>query len=117
VVKKLHAGESFEVLAEQHSEDPNFTPGGALGTFKAGEFAKEMEAAVVNLNPGETSEVVALKGSFHILKLVGKKIVSDSRFDKEKEKIRNQLFELAFQKYFKLWLEAKREESFIRINK
>ena len=117
VEKKLRSGESFDVLAEQHSEDPNFSPGGVLGTFRAGEFGKEMESAVAKINPGETTPVVHSKGGIHILKLISKKIVSDSKFEKEKEKIRSQLFEKAFQKHFKNWLEAKKEESFIRINK
>jgi peptidyl-prolyl cis-trans isomerase SurA len=117
VLGKLKAGESFEVLAEQHSEDPNFTPGGVLGTFKAGEFAKEMEKAVASLSPGETSDVVTSKSGLHILKLVSKKIVADPRFEKEKESIRGQLFEASFQKQFKLWLSSKRDDSFIRINK
>lgn len=117
VLAKLAAGESFEVLAEQNSEDPNFTAGGVLGVFKAGEFSKEMEAAVKNLNAGEFSTVVATKSAVHILKVLSKKLVSDPRFEKEKEKIRAELFEKSFQKYFKSWLESKREESFIKINK
>jgi peptidyl-prolyl cis-trans isomerase SurA len=117
VEKKLKAGESFEVLAEQHSEDSNFSAGGVLGTFRAGEFSREMEAAVAKINPGETTGVVHSRGGIHILKLLSKKVVSDAKYEKEKEKIRNQLFEKAFQKQFKNWLDAKREESFIRINK
>jgi peptidyl-prolyl cis-trans isomerase SurA len=117
VLKKLRAGESFEVLAEQHSEDANFSAGGSLGTFKAGEFAKEMESAVNSLNIGEISEIVKSKTGFHILKVNNKKIVSDPRFEKEKEKIRAQLFEKSFQKHFRNWLQSKREESFIHINK
>jgi peptidyl-prolyl cis-trans isomerase SurA len=117
VLKKIRSGESFEVLAEQHSEDTNFSTGGALGTFKAGEFAKEMEGAVSSLNIGEVSEIVKSKTGFHVLKVNNKKIVSDPRFEKEKEKIRSQLFEKSFQKHFRNWLQSKREESFIRINK
>jgi peptidyl-prolyl cis-trans isomerase SurA len=117
VEKKLQQGESFEVLAEQNSEDSNFSAGGALGTFRAGEFGKEMENAVSKINPGEVTGVVRSKNGFHILKLLNKKIVADPIFDKDKEKIRNQLFEKAFQKQFRNWLDAKRDESFIRINK
>lgn len=117
VVKKLKAGESFEVLAEQHSEDPNFATGGVLGTFKAGEFAKEMEDAVSKINPGETTDVVKSKGGLHIIKLLSKKIVADPRYEREKEKIRNVLFEKSFQKNFKTWLESKKDDSFIKINK
>jgi peptidyl-prolyl cis-trans isomerase SurA len=116
VYKKLRSGESFEVLAEQNSEDPNFTSGGLLGSFKAGEFGKELEGAVSSLKPGEYSTIVKTKSGFHIIKLLGKKIVTDPRFEKEKEKISSRLLEKAFQKQFKLWVEAKRDESFIKIN-
>lgn len=117
VLKKLRSGESFEVLAEQHSEDINFATGGALGTFKAGEFTKEMEVSVAKLNSGEFSDIIKIKDGFRIVKVNSKKIVSDPRFEKEKEKIRAQLFEKSFQKHFKNWLETKKEESFVKINK
>lgn len=117
VEKKLKNGESFDVLSEQHSEDSNFTAGGLLGSFKAGEFAKEMEDAVSRVAPGQTTSVVKSKAGFHILKLLSKKIVADPKFEKEKEKIRAQLFDKAFQKHFKNWLQAKRDEAFIKINK
>lgn len=115
-LKKLKAGESFETVAEQFSEDPNFVTGGVLGTFRAGEFSKEFEAAVQNLNPGQTTEIVRAKGLLYILKVTGKSIVADPAFEKEKDRIRAQLFEVAFQKNFRLWLDMKREESFLKIN-
>ena len=116
VLRKLKSGEVFEALAEQNSEDPNFANGGMLGSFKAGEFAPEMERAVARLNPGDTTDIVKSKGGYHILKLLSKKVITDTRYEKEKEKIRNQLFEKAFQKQLKNWIEQKREESFVRIN-
>lgn len=116
VLKKLKGGEDFESLAEQNSEDPNFTNGGLLGTFKAGEFAPEMEQAVAKLNAGETTNIVKSRMGLHILKLIGKRVIADPQFEKEKEKIRNQLFEKSFQKQLRNWMEQKREESFVRIN-
>ncbi len=117
VLKKIRSGESFEALAERNSEDPNFSSGGVLGTFKAGEISPEMEHAVESLADGQVSEVIASKGGFQIIKMLGKKMVTDPKFEKEKEKIRGQLFEKAFQKHFKNWIDGKRDESFIRINK
>jgi peptidyl-prolyl cis-trans isomerase SurA len=116
VLGKLKAGETFEALAEQNSEDPNFANGGLLGTFKAGEFAKEMEQAVSKLSPGETTGLVRSRAGFHILKLLSKRVIQDPRYEKEKEKIRSQLFERAFQKQIRTWIEQKREESFVRVN-
>ena len=116
VLKKLKAGESFDVLAEQNSEDSNFTAGGILGTFKTGEFNKELESAVSGLSAGEVSNVIQTKIGFQIIKVLNKKITTDPRLEKEKDKIRSMLFEQAFQKHFKNWLESKRDESFVKIN-
>lgn len=115
-LKQLRGGQAFEQVAEQYSEDTNFTAGGLLGTFKAGEFSKDMESAVKDLNVGEISGVVKLRNGYHILKVLSKKLVTDPNFEKQREKIYGELFDKAFQKNFKLWLETKKEESFIRIN-
>ena len=53
---------------------------------------------------------------FHGSKVVATSGIEGGCFDKEKEKIRNQLFEAAFQKNFKAWIESRREDSFVRVN-
>ena len=113
---KIKSGQVFEKVAEQNSEDPNFTAGGYLGTFKSGEFGKELEAAVSKLKPNEISEVVQTRMGFHILKLNNKKIINDPEYDKQKEAIRANLKEAAFRKHFVVWLDNKKESAFIRIN-
>lgn len=116
VLKQLSAGENFESLAEQASEDPNFTSGGLLGTFKSGEFLKEIESAIAPLNPGQTTKVVKSRLGFHVVKLVNKKIATDTRYEREKEKIRRQLMEKSIRRQFRSWMSARRDDSFIRIN-
>jgi peptidyl-prolyl cis-trans isomerase SurA len=116
VLDKLRAGESYETLAEQNSEDPNFTSGGVLGTFKSGEFMKEIEDSIQNLNAGQTTGLVKSRMGFHIVKLLNKKLTTDPKFEKEKEKIKSALFEQNFKRQMKNWLISMREESFIRIN-
>ncbi|PWU19605.1 MAG: survival protein SurA [Bdellovibrio sp.] len=116
VLKKINAGQNFETLAEQHSEDPNFTTGGILGTFKTGEIAKEIEDAVAGLNPGQISGLVQSKNGVHILKLVSRKITSDPQFEKEKDRIRAAMMEQTFQKQFRIWLNQKKEESVVHFN-
>lgn len=116
VLTKLRAGENFENLAQQFSEDPNFTSGGSLGTFKAGEFLPEIEASVANLKVGEITPIVKSRIGFHIVKLTSKKITADPRFERAKERIKAVLLENSFKKQLKTWLVNKREESFVRIN-
>ena len=116
VFEKLQSGGSFETLAQNHSEDPGFTNGGLLGSFRSGEFLKEMEDAVKPLVPGGTSGVVRTKTGFHILKLLGKKLVADEDLERNKEDIRAQLLQKAFKRQFQFWLEQKRADAFIKIN-
>jgi peptidyl-prolyl cis-trans isomerase SurA len=116
VLQKLRSGENFETLAEQNSEDPNFTAGGLLGTFKSGEFLSEIEESIQNMTAGQTSGIVKSRLGFHIVKLLGKKLTADPKFEREKEKIKSGLFEQNFKRQMKNWLSSKREEAFIRIN-
>ncbi len=116
VYEKLRGGENFEVLAQQFSEDTNFSNGGFLGNFKTGEFLKELEDSVVSLSPGQYSPIVKSRMGFHIVKLLSKKGSTDPRFEKDKEKIKAQIFDATFRRQLKLWLQTKRDESFLRIN-
>lgn len=116
VLGKLRSGENFETLAQQYSEDPNFSAGGALGTFKSGEFLPEIEEAIASLKVNETTPIVKSRMGFHIVKLTGKKLTTDPKFERAKEKIKAQLLETSFKRQLKNWLQNKREESFIRIN-
>lgn len=113
---KLRTGENFEKLAERISEDPNFSAGGLLGTFKAGEFLKEIEDRVSTLATGEISSVVRSRIGFHIVKVISKKLAPDPRFEREKERIRRQLENQAIRRQFRVWLQARKDDSFIRIN-
>jgi len=116
VEEKIKGGQSFEKLAEQFSEDPNFTKGGLLGTLKAGEMAKEFEEAVKKLSPGEVSPVVKTANGFHLIKITKRTLISDPKLDEQREDIRRQLYADAFKRQFRLWLNQRRDESFIKIN-
>lgn len=116
VEEKIKGGQSFEKLAEQYSEDPGFTKGGALGTFKAGEMLKEIEAAVRGVGPGETTGIIKTAGGYQIIKVNKRTLISDPKLDEEREEIRKTLYTEAFKRQFRLWLTQRRDEAFIKIN-
>lgn len=116
VLEKIKGGGNFETLAEQNSEDPNFSTGGLLGTFKAGEFLKEIEDAIADLEVNQVTPVVKSRMGFHIVKLLAKKMTLDAKFEREKEVIKSQLMEANFRRQLKIWLLSKREDAQIRIN-
>jgi peptidyl-prolyl cis-trans isomerase SurA len=115
-LSKLRSGENFETLAQQFSEDPNFSAGGSLGSFKSGEFLPEIEEAISNLKVGETTGIVKSRLGFHIVKLTSKKLTADPKFEKQKDRIKAQLMEASFKRQLRLWLQNKRDDSFVRIN-
>jgi len=71
---RIQAGESFEELAKQYSEDPGSgAQGGYLGFFKRKELVPEYEAAALRLEPGQLSPVVESQFGFHLIQLIERK--------------------------------------------
>ncbi|TGE19818.1 peptidylprolyl isomerase [Hymenobacter elongatus] len=71
---RIQAGESFETLAKQYSEDPGSgAQGGYLGFFKRRELVPEYEAASLKLEPGQMSPIVESQFGFHLIQLIERK--------------------------------------------
>lgn len=62
---------TFEEMAKAYSEDPgSASQGGDLGWFSRGQLVKEYEAAVLNMKPGEYSEIIESQFGFHFIQLL-----------------------------------------------
>jgi peptidyl-prolyl cis-trans isomerase D len=71
IAARLDAGESFEDLARELSDDPgSAASGGDLGFFGRGMMTPEFEDAVFALQQGERSQPVKSPFGFHIIELV-----------------------------------------------
>lgn len=116
VLAKIKEGIPFEKLVSQYTEEINFSSGGSLGTFKAGEMSGEIEKAVSPLKSGEVSGVVRTRLGYHIFKLNKKTLIDNPALAEQRAKLRNELFQVSFNKQLKTWIEQKRSEAFIRIN-
>tara|TARA_B100000749_G_scaffold122825_1_gene93868 strand:+ start:110051 stop:111001 length:951 start_codon:yes stop_codon:yes gene_type:complete len=114
---KLQSGEEFSAVAEQLSEDPNFTSGGLMGTFKSGEMRKEIERAIGKLDVGETTKVIPIPQGFQIVKVVKKTLTTNPEIASKTNSIRQVLMADAIKRGLKSWLDEQRERAFIRINK
>jgi peptidyl-prolyl cis-trans isomerase SurA len=115
--EKLRAGANFEQLAAEVSEDPGFETGGLLGVFKTGELQKDLESAISKLAPGEFTTVLPTQGGFHIVRVTKKKIIPDPRTEKERDKIRSELYDKAYKKQLHSWLDQLRQDAFVKLNK
>lgn len=113
---KLKSGTAFEREAADASEDPAFEQGGMLGVFKTGELQKDLETNVQKLSVGENTSVIPANGGFQIVKVLKKRLIPDPRTEKEREKIRGELYEQSFKKQLKDWLDQLRQDAFVRMN-
>ncbi len=67
---RLKAGDAFDVLAKEYSQDKaSAVHGGDLGFFGKGVMDKPFEATVFKLKKGEVSEPVRTSFGFHLIKL------------------------------------------------
>jgi hypothetical protein len=68
--QRIGAGESFEELARQYSEDPGSARfGGNLGWIRRGQLVPEIDGIIFDMQMGEISDVVRSSFGFHIVKV------------------------------------------------
>lgn len=115
-LEKLKAGQSFEKLAEQVSEDPAFSKGGVLGTFNAKELSPAIKSAVSGLEEEDFTGIVETDQGFHIFKVIKRTLVSDPELEENRDRIHALLHQQAFTRQLRAWLDQKRAEAYIRIN-
>jgi hypothetical protein len=102
IYDRIQAGEEFEALAAEFSEDPsNAYKGGDLGWSASGRFVEEFDTVAQSLPVGEISEPVRTQFGWHLIKI----------YDRQTEQIPE--FELDFtqQQEFQTLLTSWREES------
>jgi peptidyl-prolyl cis-trans isomerase SurA len=74
LLKRVQAGEAFDAIARENSEDLNKAKGGEIGLRSPDRLPDVFVQAVRNLQPGDTApEVVTTSAGFHLLKLLNKR--------------------------------------------
>lgn len=78
IKEQLLAGDSFEALAKQYSQDPGSRKnGGSLGFVRRGNLVPEFESRAFTLLPGEISDPVKTVFGYHLIQteeILGEKI-------------------------------------------
>ena len=72
--QRVMAGEDFEELAKEYSEDPSArTNGGMLGHFTAFQMVYPFETAAYSTSPDHISKIIRTQFGYHILKVFDKR--------------------------------------------
>jgi peptidyl-prolyl cis-trans isomerase SurA len=113
VIQRLERGEDFSKLAGELSEDANKQFGGDLGYISRGSALKEVEDVAFALKPGEVSKPFWSPAGLHIIKLEDK--IAAEGLDKVKDKIKEILFENAFESKYHEWKTGLKERAYIEM--
>lgn len=70
LLKQIKGGANFDDIAKKYSDGPSAADGGALGMFKRGQLAKELEDKTFAMKTGEVTDVIRTKQGFVILKVL-----------------------------------------------
>jgi len=90
---KMRAGQSFESVAREFSEDESASQGGLIGWVKRGGLAEQLDRAVFALKPGQMSNIIESERGYHLLKVYDSKGGVLEPFEKVKDKVHEKVIQ------------------------
>lgn len=115
--RQVAGGQDFADTARRHSQGPGASQGGELGPLPESDLLPEMRQALVQLKPGQISQVIKLPGSYAFLQILtqpgpggGGALRPELR-----EQLRVKLEQEALEKRFREWLTELRSKSYVKI--
>ena len=111
--ERIQRGEDFATLAREYSEGPNREIGGDLGFITRGSALKAIEDVAFSLQKGEVSKPFWSPAGLHIIKLEDR--IEGGGIDSVRDKIRDTLFQTAFEKKYDAWKKELRRNAYIEI--
>ena len=115
LLKQIRDGASFEDIAKKYSDGPSAADGGALGMFKRGQLAKELEDRTFAMKTGDVTDVIRTKQGYVILKVVDHQMAGIPPMKDVLDKIQNALYYDKLQPALRAYLTKLREDAYIDV--
>lgn len=115
LLEQLRKGAKFDELAKKNSDGPTAAQGGALGNFKRGELAKDLEDKTFSLKQGETTDVIRTRQGFIILLVTGHRQAGVPPLKDIADRIREAIYSERLESAARAYLTKLREQAYIDI--
>ncbi len=115
LLKLIRGGASFDDIAKKFSDGPSAAEGGALGAFKRGQLAKELEDKTFAMKAGEVTDVIRTKQGYVILRVDDHQMAGIPSFKDARSRIQDALYYQKLQPALRAYLTKLREEAYIDI--
>mgnify|MGYP001579331897 CR=1 FL=1 len=113
--KRVLAGQDFESLSTQSSEDISAKNGGLSDWIKPGEMIPEIDHIIFKLKKGEMSEVIETPMGYHLFRVEEKKEKYKKSFNEAREIIYGKIFREKSIKRFQEWLIELKRNAYVSI--
>lgn len=115
LLKQIHDGASFDDIAKKYSDGPSAADGGALGIFKRGQLAKELEDKTFAMKSGEVTDVIRTKQGYVILKVIDHQQAGVPSMKEALPKIQDALYYEKLQPALRTYLTKLRDDAYIDV--
>lgn len=115
VEAKLQSGGDFAQLAKTVSGGPTAARGGALGEFRHGMMAPQLETKTFSLKPGQFTEPIRTKQGYVILEVTAHTAAGAEPFDKVRSQVEEAVFMQKMQPALRKYLTQLREQAYVDI--
>jgi peptidyl-prolyl cis-trans isomerase SurA len=114
VIARFKAGEKFEDLAKEFSNDMKRSKGGDWGWMKRSDFKKEFSDPAFELKKGEASKVILLPEGAFILYAEDRKFAGIQPIDEVRDQIERMLVQQMGRSSQERWLERLRRNGYVK---
>lgn len=114
VVKRLRAGEDFDSVASDLAAKG--VESSRLGTISEENMNQLIKTAVQGLKVGDSTKAISTGAGYMVLRILEIGAPKDPVFEREREKIRNELFQKALTNQLRLWTERERASSYVHLS-
>jgi len=113
IMKRIKEGCDFDGLAEEYSDLPGASEGGAMAYVKKGDLMPQIEEIVFNLKEGQTSGIVKSPLGYHIFKVDGKKVRRTKELPEVRQNIEEFLYREKASQRLKSWIDSLAKSAYI----
>lgn len=114
LLKQIRDGGSFEDIAKKYSDGPSAADGGALGSFRRGQLAKELEDKTFSMKAGEVTDVIRTRQGYAILKVDEHQEAGIPPLKDVLPKVQDAIYYQKLQPALRAYLTKLREEAYIK---
>ncbi|MFA5334383.1 MAG: peptidylprolyl isomerase [Candidatus Omnitrophota bacterium] len=116
VQQKLNAGGDFAQLAREYSKDPSKDRGGDIGYFVKGQLMPQIEEVALDLQVGQTSDIIRTKFGYHIIRMTEKIEPRTVELPEVRDAIEKELKDLSQKRMMDDMIRSLRSKAHIKIN-